>query len=205
MKCARARKLFGAYWDDEITQGEREWLDSHMNACATCRTDYESLARTLETVASLPREEAAPDLLEQTVARARRAATAPDHLPESERRWVPVTAVAAAAVLVVVLVAPRTGWLPSGAPQQTASGGPAFGPVAEPVAVARPMGTSVPVQPNTSAAPGFVSIAGDSLFDHSEDVEFVLDPVALRRGRAHPLPPARSTEGVQVERAVITF
>ena len=47
MKCARARKLFGAYWDDEITQGEREWLESHMNGCAACRNEYETLARTL--------------------------------------------------------------------------------------------------------------------------------------------------------------
>ena len=29
MKCGQARRLFGAYWDDEITQAEREWLEAH--------------------------------------------------------------------------------------------------------------------------------------------------------------------------------
>ena len=27
MSCKRARNLFAAYWDDEATQAEREWLE----------------------------------------------------------------------------------------------------------------------------------------------------------------------------------
>ncbi len=209
MTCARARRLFGACWDDEITQGEREWLDAHLNACAVCRKEYDALARTLETLASLPREEASPDLLERALASARRAAPAPDRLPESERRWIPVTAAAAAAVLVLSIVAPWAGWVPGRTPATRVAEQPeAPGALTEPIAVAQPVATTAPAPATGSqtlaGGPGFAALS-DSLFDHSEDVEFILDPVALRRGRAHPLPPARSQEGVQVERAVISF
>ena len=37
MNCGGARRLFGAYWDDEITLAERDWLESHFSACAACR------------------------------------------------------------------------------------------------------------------------------------------------------------------------
>ena len=211
MTCARARRLFGACWDDEITQGEREWLDSHLNACAACRTEYDALARTLEAVAALPREEAAPDLLERTLARARRANPAPDHLPETRRPWVAVTATAAAAVLVLTVVAPWTGWMTGGVPDTRVAGPEAPETVPEPVAVARPVGAApAPAQDagvNSQALLDLAALPADSLFDRTEDVEFILDPVALRRGRAHPMVPGRrgDGEGVQVERAVISF
>jgi len=152
MTCARARRLFGACWDDEITQGEREWLDAHLSACANCRKEYEALARTLEAVASLPREEAAPDLLERTLARARRAAPAPDRLPETRRPWVPITATAAAAVLVLTVVAPWTGWM-SGVPGTDMVRTPASDVVPEPVAVARPVTTQAPAEPGAEVLP----------------------------------------------------
>ena len=43
----------------------------------------------------------------------------------------------------------------------------------------------------------------DSLFDHSEDVEFILDPVTLRKGRAHTV--VRVQPQPRGEQAVITF
>jgi anti-sigma factor RsiW len=205
MTCARARRLFGACWDDEITQGEREWLDSHLNACAACRREYDALARSLELVASLPREEPAPDLLERTLARARRASPAPDRLPETPRHWIPVTAAAAAAVLVLTLVAPWTGWMTGGVPDTRISGIAETDAVPEPVAVARPGGASSSGEAPAENLADLAALPADSLFDHSEDVEFILDPVALRRGRAHPLPASRQSDGVQVERAVISF
>ena len=32
MNCTHARKLFATFWDDETTQAEREWLESHFTA-----------------------------------------------------------------------------------------------------------------------------------------------------------------------------
>ena len=49
-RCDQGRRLFGAYWDDEVTQAEREWLESHFAGCPTCRQQYEQFARTLEAV-----------------------------------------------------------------------------------------------------------------------------------------------------------
>jgi hypothetical protein len=52
------------------------------------------------------------------------------------------------------------------------------------------------------ASSGQLASIPDSLFDHSEDVEFILDPVTLRRGRATV---TRLPAGVQGEKAVISF
>ena len=211
MKCAQARKLFGAYWDDETTQAEREWLESHLNTCDSCRVEYDEFAQAIDLVGSLPREEAAPGLVERALASARRVAPAADRLPETGRQWVPVTAGAAAAVLVFTLVLPWAGIIPGGSPDRQIA---VTEPVPQPVAVAVP--TDEPAEPveetgtvdtpaETTVPDEVLAGATDDLFDHSEDVEFILDPVALRRGRAIPLPSTPAAGDVQVERAVITF
>ena len=59
------------------------------------------------------------------------------------------------------------------------------------------------VTPDAAVSGAPAGAATDSLFDHAEDVEFVLDPVTMRHGRAtvsRPLP-----EGVRTERAVVSF
>jgi hypothetical protein len=201
MKCREARRLFGAYWDDELTQGEREWLEVHFASCPGCRTSYETLARSLELVSGLPRIEPAPDLAARALARARRMAPVADRLPTATPRWVP--ALAAAAVLVVAGVA-VTRLVPTGRvnePVAVRATDPAPAPAAE-VVLPVPVATSdAPIEePQLVADAGFP----DSLFDHSADVEFILDPVTVRRGQAHPAsrlaPPI--TRG---EQATITF
>src|SRR5262249_12912526 len=91
-RCDQGRRLFGAYWDDEVTQAEREWLDSHMVACPECRRQYEQFARTLETVGSLPRTDTAADMPERALAAARRAPAVADRVAVAPLtpRWVPV-------------------------------------------------------------------------------------------------------------------
>ena len=52
-------------------------------------------------------------------------------------------------------------------------------------------------------ATGTLAAVPDSIFDHSDDVEFVLDPVTLKRGRAsvtRELP-----GGIRTEQAVVSF
>src|SRR5690349_4731608 len=104
--CAQARKLFGPYWDDEVTQAEREWVERHPAGCDHCREEYDSLARTIEAVASLPRAEVSAGFAERALAAARRASPAPDRLPAQPLtpRWVPVTAVAALVVIALASV-----------------------------------------------------------------------------------------------------
>jgi len=189
MKCHDARRLFGSYWDDETTQAEREWLESHFATCAACRREYEELARVLETVSSLPRHEASPELLERTLAHARRAARARDAVPERRRGWVPVTA-AAALLFVAALISQWPGFHPA----------PGAG---RSLAIARRVATLMPAKAAPAAGGAQVSAAPDTIFDHSDDIEFVLDPVTLRRGRATVVhPPQR---GIQTQQAVVSF
>ena len=108
-RCDQARRLFGAYWDDEVTQAEREWLESHLAGCPGCRQQYEQFARTLETVGSLPRTDTAADLPERALVAARRAVAVPDRIAVAPARpmWIQVTATAA--LLLVGLGVPSQG------------------------------------------------------------------------------------------------
>jgi anti-sigma factor RsiW len=206
MKCDRVRGLFGAYWDDEITQAEREWMDAHFASCAACKSEYEGYARTLELVSSLPRIEAAPDLVDRVVARAKRAAATADELPSPRVAWVPVAAVSALALLAAAVLGP---WMTAGpiARHAAATTTPATAQLQQPVRVLPShagQATTRAGHVNTHAAGGEqVAVQVDSVFDHSEDVEFILDPVTVHRGRMRPVTPRVAS--VQGERAVITF
>jgi len=191
-RCDQARRLFGAYWDDEVTQAEREWLESHLGGCPACRQQYEQFARTLETVGSLPRTDTATDLPERALVAARRASAVPDRIAAAPARpmWIQVTATAA---LVLVAAGALLPWLGTPAVQQVLAHREAR--VAEPRIVYA-----------TAQTPGQVKSEAalvDSVLNHSEDVEFILDPVVLHRGRAQM--PSRLPKGVQGEQAVISF
>ena len=86
------QRLFGAYWDDELDAGRaRVARDRTSPPARRAAREYEELARTLELVGSLPRVEATPDCVERVLARARRAAPAPDRAAgRRPPRWVPV-------------------------------------------------------------------------------------------------------------------
>ena len=112
-RCDQAGRLFGAYWDDEVTQAEREWLEAHLAGCPACRQQYEKLARTLETVGSLPRADVAADLPDRALAAARRATAVPDRIAAAPIRpvWIPVTAAAALLLLAASTLLP---WIDEG-------------------------------------------------------------------------------------------
>jgi anti-sigma factor RsiW len=197
-RCDQARRLFDAYWDDEVTQAEREWLEGHLAACPGCRERYEQLARTLETVGSLPRVEVAKDLAERALGAARRAQGVPDRLAVAPAtpRWVPVTAAAALVLVTAALLLPTLSpfFGSPGAGSRMARALPEP-PVAEPRLVA--------TAGRPAAEPGAAPTLADSLFDHSQDVEFILDPVVLHRGRARAA--GNLPAGVQTEQTVISF
>jgi len=198
MNCTHARKLFAAYWDDETTQAEREWLEGHFHSCTVCRSEYEQYARTLELLGSLPRIEPAPELPERVLARVKRSESIPDRLPVQRPIWVPVgSAIAVAALVAVTVLGP---WMGNRRETPVANHVAPHGAITEPVLVQPPArdartANSAPVRAEMAFAPV------DSLFDHSEDVEFILDPVTLHRGRAS----VNRTSAQTDEKAVITF
>lgn len=196
MNCNHARKLYAAYWDDETTQAEREWLEAHFASCASCRVEYEQYARTLEVMGSLPRVEPSPDLHDRVLQRVRRAESAPDRMPATRPIWVPVASAAAAVILLAVtLVGPWLNGQHEGLMARRASDRVSTAPVVQ---------LPTPVAPVTGRVATVASVgiaATDSLFDHSEDVEFILDPVTLHRGRAS----VNRGSSAPGEKAVITF
>lgn len=204
MKCRQAKRLFGAYWDDEITQAEREWLEGHFTACATCRSDYEAHARSLELLASLPRMEPAPDLAERALARARRASTAPDRIRQASLPWAPLAAAAAALVVVGMLLSPWIGPVSRVVESvQVVRNDPPATESSSAEGITAPVAVTVPPSPaSVQAGDEPLAAMSDSLFDHSEDIEFILDPVTVRRGRPSM---TRSQLPVQGEQAVISF
>jgi len=200
-RCTRARELFGPYWDDETTRAERDWLEAHFAACPSCREAYEALARTLSAVATLPRHEAAPDLAERALAAAKHAAPAADRVFADPRpRWQPV---AAAAAVIAIAIASLVAW--QGGRSSQVAVRTLAGAERRLVALGQPRSLShaQPAERGASPRAAAGTAISDSLFDHSEDVDFVLDPVTLRRGRAHTA--SRLSHGIQGDQAVITF
>ena len=201
MKCAEAERLFGAYWDDDTTQAEREWLESHFVSCSKCRNEYEELVKVLEWTASLPRVEAAPNLVERALARARRAASSADRISTAGIQWIPVTAAAALLLVVATLISPWLGVKPGSLTNRDMGRR-----VVRQAQLVRPGSTgtsgSHAAGAQSPSPMGPVATVHDSLFNHSEDVEFVLDPVTLRRGRGTV---TRVPPRPQGARAVITF
>jgi anti-sigma factor RsiW len=204
MKCAKGRRLFGSYWDDQTTQAEREWLESHFASCPACREEYEQFSRALEWAGSLPRVEAAPDLVDRVLARARRTSPVADRVPTRSNRWVPATAAAASLLVFGTLASP---WLGVGLGPRLAAKKSANPTIQEPVLVTTrvvlpsTMSRVTPPVPNATDAQPVAAIP-ESLFNHGDDVEFVLDPVTLHRGRATV---QRLPNGIQAERTAITF
>ena len=208
MKCGQARRLFGAYWDDELTQAEREWLEAHFGACGSCHRQYDELARALEMVGDLPRAEVSPNLAERALSRARRAAPVADHVPSRTPRWIPVTA---AVALLATAGATALQWSGVMPPRpMTRNEAPMLrDPASVPRAMASRPGSAKPTRSGRAAgdelaASQALADLGDSLLAQGEDVEFILDAMTIRKGRAHPasrLAPAT----VRSEQAVITF
>jgi anti-sigma factor RsiW len=212
MTCDRARGFFGACWDDELTQAEREWLEAHFASCASCRVEYDEFSRVLELAGALPRVDAPADLPEQVLARVHRVSPAPDLVGQAGVRWMPIAAAAAAAVLVVgaLVVMPRAPWRAPGSvePARVASRPAAPAPPlpalrAQTEARQPLVAVRLPERRGAEPAPG--AVIPDSLFDHGEDVEFILDPVTLRRGRASVTRSGSRDPGVQGQQALINF
>ena len=204
MNCVQARRLFSAAWDDETTQAERDVLEAHLAGCPKCRAEYDGYSRTLEIAARLPRVEPLPEFADRVLARVRRQSSAPDRVPQRSVRWLPLTAAASMLVIAGLLAAP---WLGLGPDDRVARlervGGAGSSPA--PVSPAE-VHVPAPAAPATAApsaeAPLAAAAEVDSLFDHSEDVEFILDPVTLHRGRASV---NRTAGASRDEKAVITF
>ena len=221
ISCERAQTLFGPGWDDELSVVERESLEQHFAGCNPCRRDYDELARTLELVQGLPRPQVSGDFATRVLAEARRREVEGGRGLLITRGWFAHPArLAIAAALVVaagvsgLMMSPKP-QAPRVAAQQVAAPAPVVTtpvPIVTPPATLASAGPASPARSNakpTLARPQrsrpaevFAAVP-DSLFDHTADVELVLDPVTLRKERGRGYTPVQTT--VKGEQASITF
>jgi hypothetical protein len=222
--CERAQSLFGPAWDDELSVAERDSLEQHFAGCTSCRRDYDELARTLELVQGLPRPQVSGDFATRVLAEAQRREAEGGRGFTVTRGFFarPVRLAIAAALLVAAGVsgmliaqkpaAPQLARQPVVAPAKP-MGDPDV-PVSTDVVRTPPtLASVVPGSPapsakptlarRASARPAEVAVIPDSIFDHTADVELVLDPVRLRRERGRGYTPVPTS--VRGEQASITF
>ena len=115
-------------------------------------------------------------------------------------RWIPITAtIALVAISGAIVLSSLTPGRSRVNPSSVATAVPEP-QLVQPLQTATSSTTTGPIAASTS----FNAAVSDSLFDHSEDVEFILDPVTVRKGRAHPAS-RLSPESVRGAQAVITF
>jgi hypothetical protein len=104
--CARAEQQLPDYWQDELSSGDRVWLDQHLQTCARCA----ELAAFWRDLGQLP--EAKPDPLQRRRFEAMLAAygAAPSEVPWSQawRMWLRPLPVGLA--LVLLLAGLGGGW-----------------------------------------------------------------------------------------------
>jgi len=123
-------------------------------------------------------------------------------LPHATPRWIPITATAALLTIAATMTLQWMGVAPTGRALDPGTGADnARTARVEPARSPSPA-TLASVETALEPAPGQPGVA-DSLFDHSADVEFILDPVVVRKGRAHTV--LHVNPSVQGEKAVITF
>lgn len=224
--CERAQSLFGPAWDDELSVAERESLELHFTGCPPCRRDYDELARTLELVQGLPRPQVSGDFAARVLVEAQRReadggrgfAVSRGLMARPMRLAIAAALFVAAGVSGILVAQKPTGDATKVAQTVVAPGALAGDPDVPVSTVAEAAPSTVasadPGSPAPSLKPTLARRAParsadrspavpDSIFDHTADVEFVLDPVKLRRERGRGYTPVPTS--VRGEQASITF
>ncbi|HYL92835.1 MAG TPA: zf-HC2 domain-containing protein [Alphaproteobacteria bacterium] len=62
MNCIEARPLLSSYLDGAVTGSDMHACADHLQQCASCRSEYQSLEETKSVLASLGQKQAPPDL-----------------------------------------------------------------------------------------------------------------------------------------------
>jgi hypothetical protein len=65
MDCIQARGLLSLYMDDALDKGTRKSLQEHLQACVSCRTEFDSLQSLMKNVESFGMLKAPEDFLEK--------------------------------------------------------------------------------------------------------------------------------------------
>jgi anti-sigma factor RsiW len=113
MNCRSAESLFSALIEDELSQKERRFLESHLLSCRKCSVSLKETRAAMQLFQSIPSEETSPHFEEDVMARIRSGEGLRPSLVEWARgllapAWLRPVAVASAgacAVWVAALIA----------------------------------------------------------------------------------------------------
>ncbi len=102
----RAQELVSASRLQELSPGDRNWLEAHLNSCPACTRyadDLRGIVRMLRTISVMPR----PGLVSATQLRVRARAEA---LRERQERLRPLWIACTVAVLISLVTTPYLWW-----------------------------------------------------------------------------------------------
>lgn len=103
MNCAEVRAMLHAYVDGELTAGGIAEIDGHCVECRECTARVVAERELRQLLRRQPRDVAPPELRARILRLVGRKAAV-----STARRWLPVPALVAAAIVAAVLLAPRT-------------------------------------------------------------------------------------------------
>src|SRR5262249_56237065 len=106
MNCAEVRARLHAYVDGELTVSDITELDGHCVECRECAARVAAERELRQLLRPPPRDTAPPELRARIRHRVRREAAV-----ATARRWMPVPALAAAAIVAALLLMARTSFL----------------------------------------------------------------------------------------------
>ncbi|RYG39478.1 hypothetical protein EON81_00880 [bacterium] len=120
MNCKRVQSQLGAFLDREMTGTETLAIREHLNACESCRTEADDLARLKTMMGALPDPEPAADF-EERLLRAVRAERPVERV--AAPRWKPIVgflgvAAASMAVTLTILSSSQSKPIVSSGPQK---------------------------------------------------------------------------------------
>jgi predicted anti-sigma-YlaC factor YlaD len=61
LDCQQIDERLSGYLDGELTQGDRQRVEVHLDSCPKCREAFEEMARLREAVGKLPFDQMSPD------------------------------------------------------------------------------------------------------------------------------------------------
>jgi anti-sigma factor RsiW len=112
MECRDCTDALTALIDSELSGDEKEQMENHLAICSTCKDDYESLVLVSELTEKMNHLEVSPAVWEQVRTQVDSSFSSQSPFSFDRLRsfftfpWLPLTAGAAAAVLLVMLITP---------------------------------------------------------------------------------------------------
>jgi len=127
MKCEQVQRLLEAYIDGDLSADQHEALQSHLEACATCRREAVLASKVVDTLRALP-EVPCPDYVVFAALQRMRARRRIDWRrilgllarPITVPRWRPIAGLALAVIIAAIVIVSQVTRKPARVEQFTA-------------------------------------------------------------------------------------